>query len=79
MDVLLIQLVQLQKFTMYQLANVFVHQSNNADADSSGMMLFVNVLLMLKPHAFQLFIHGATNSAIVFAKLNQIVSATLNL
>jgi hypothetical protein len=64
---------------MYQLANVFAHQFNNADVDSFGMTLPVNVLLMLKPHAFQLFIHGATNSAIVFAKLNQLVSATLNL
>jgi hypothetical protein len=64
---------------MFQLANVFAHQSNNADVDSFGMTLPVNVLLMLKPLAFQLFIHGATNSAIVFAKLNQLVSATLNL
>jgi hypothetical protein len=64
---------------MLQLANVFAHQFNNADVDSFGMTLPVNVLLMLKQLVFQIFTVGTTNSAIVFAKLNQLVSATLNL
>jgi hypothetical protein len=64
---------------MFQLANVFVHLSNNADVDSFGVMPIANALLMLKQLVFQIFTVGTTNSAIVFAKLNQLVSATLNL
>jgi hypothetical protein len=43
------------------------------------MTLFVNVLLILEQLVSRHFTHGAIKHAIVFAKLNQIVSATLNL
>ena len=63
---------------MYQLANVFVHLFNNADADSFGTTPLVNASLLLKQPVFQIFTAGTINSAIVFAKLNQLVFVTLN-
>jgi hypothetical protein len=77
--VLLIQIANYQKFTMFQLANAFAHQFNNVDVDSFGMMLLANALLMSELLVFQLFMLGATKLVIAFVDSNQHVNVKLNL
>ena len=79
MVVLLIQIANHQKSTMFQLANAFAHQFNNVDVDSFGMMLLANALLMSELLVFQLFMLGATKLVIAFVDSNQHVNVKLNL
>jgi hypothetical protein len=73
-DAVLIQLVKIQKFGMFQLANANAHQFNNAHADLFGVTLLANALLIQELHVHQVSMYGRIVQFVtVFVKCNQLV------
>ena len=78
-NVQFIKHAHLQRFMTHKFVNADAQLFKYADVDSFGVIILVLASSIQELFAYQLFINGVIQSAIAFAELNQIVSATLNL